>query len=89
MTEIKFNMNCYARAKLTPEGLQLLDNYKKDLLNQVRKFCPEYEIPKDLEVDSEGNIRMQLWELSHIFGPGLTTGSFPPFNMNIILETES
>lgn len=68
---VEFNINDHVWVKLTEVGLQLVDQQGFD--------------PLLLVVDGDWS-RWQMWELMAFFGPNLTHGSNPPFEMTVRIE---
>ena len=70
---VKFNMNDEVWVKITPTGRALLRKYYAEIGMQV----------PDRKTDPGGRMRLQLWEVAKIFGPGMYLGGEPPIEMEI------
>jgi hypothetical protein len=80
LEEINFNINYYAKVKLTPHGINIL----KLQHEQSKNFCPNIGEFK-LELDKDGYYKDQLHSLMYAFGKYMTLGMEVPFETNIIL----
>jgi hypothetical protein len=80
--EVRFNINEMVRVRLSPEG-RLIHRRQHDELRRQYPSIGKYTPPK---ADAEGYTRWQLWHLMQTFGPSITLGSKPPFEMEMIFE---
>ncbi len=76
----KVNVNDFVRVKLTKRGIEIYEDYYKDILlcKGVGNISPE--------IDKDGYTRLQLWELMNIFGKSMVMGCTVPFETTILIE---
>lgn len=79
---VQFNANEQVRVKLNERGEAILRKQHADLVNATQG---RYDEPFVLKLDEEGYYRAQLWSLRQTFGPHMTLGSLPPFDLDIVL----
>ena len=61
----KFNLNNYMRFKVTEKGMK-----------KYHEHCADRGISeRDLKVDEDGNVHMQMWEVMSIWGRYMSMGS--------------
>ncbi len=83
MLPVTFNVNDYAKVKLTPEGIKILKK-QHEALRHLVGFTREF----DLKIDAQGYYKTQMWDLMQTFGPHISLGKKVPFETNIILCLE-
>lgn len=86
------NINAMVKVKLTEEGLKILMEQHKELLQSLKekplvaKGIEEFEFPK---TDESGFSEFTLHELMHIFGPYMFNGNTEmPFEETIAISEE-
>ena len=79
MKEIEFNLNNYAKVKLTEKGMDVLLKEYGD-----QGLLPSFVSDKIVD----GWYRDQLHSIIEIFGPHLGIGFNNPIEMGIVLEVE-
>jgi hypothetical protein len=86
MTETTFNMNDYARVRLTQAGIELVEKYER----QFDSSMPEHLRGYVKQPEMDGSYKFRLWELMHIFGPVFYLGNFTmPFEDNNLIIGEA
>lgn len=89
MAEIDFNVNHYAKVKLTPLGEAILKKKHENLMLKLKKHCDDFiEYPFNLKLDEDGYYKDQLWCIMQTFGNYVNLSGQPPFETNIILCKE-
>lgn len=87
--EISFNINCFARVRLTKAGADILN----DKLKEYSEFMTEdmlHNLYGRDEFKEGDEFRDELWSIMSIFGPYITHGCDVPFiknELNIELES--
>lgn len=83
-----FNINSRVRVKLTPAGMKHHRlNHDEQMDDCVRRGFPTYPYHPPQE-DGDGWSEWQLWHLMSLFGPIMSMGSDPPFEMVIEIPDE-
>ena len=75
MPTVFVNVNCQCEVVLTEHGAKLWNEYLAG-------------VPSQNAVSVGAPLRVSLWELAHVFGPGMFNGQLPermPFYQNRIL----
>lgn len=79
---MKFNINNYVKVRITPNGIKALEtnhNHLKNIAPSIGDFRPP-------EIDSDGFVKFQLWQLMQEFGPYIKMGVALPFETEIEIE---
>jgi hypothetical protein len=79
---LAFNVNDNVRVRLTDAG-RLHHRRQHDKLRREYPSIGRYRPPK---ADAEGYTSWQLWDLMKTFGPIISMGSPPPFEMDIRID---
>ena len=84
MTEVRFNINDYARVKLTPATLKLW----KENAERMRATFPQmaHLWPDEPRTDKDGYYRAQLWSIINLIGPECVAGGHAIDKSELILE---
>lgn len=82
---VRFNINGYVSVRLTASG-KLIHRREYDELRKLSPRLPKYKAPKP---DANGYTQWQLWHLMQTFGPAISHGAEPPFEMEIMFEVPS
>jgi hypothetical protein len=73
---IEFNVNDYVWIRLTPKGQQI--------------YRQKYSLrPMEMGYDSDGWLKMQLWEVMQCFGPHILMGFDPCFETTIRFDAHN
>jgi hypothetical protein len=79
---MRVNMNDEVWIRLTDKGRAMLRaDHEQTLLPGMLKLNP-FKPP----VESQGWLKLQLWELARVFGPGFGNGQPVPFETEIALK---
>ena len=85
MTEIRFNINNYIKAKLTKRGHEIhRANYARLFAGYLVEKYP-YAPPAE---DADGWSKWQAWDFMSTFGPHMGCGSDVPASTEIIILVE-
>lgn len=78
------NLNEVVRVKLTAEGHESYEVYRKNIM----ALCRGRVVLNPPAEDAEGYQRFHLWELFEIFGPSVGMGRKPVFENNEVRPTD-
>ena len=79
------NLNLHIKFKKTSRTIGLYRDHMKALFGDNIPDC----IPLDLEEDSEGYIKMQMWEAMQIFGKHFGRADWPTaISMDVLIEVK-
>ena len=87
--EIRFNINQYAKVKLTEMGKEILLKRHNELNDQLAARGAQGLGMFILKLDEGGYYKDQLWRIMQVFGEQLFNGAEVPFETEIILINES
>lgn len=83
--EIKFNINQYVKVKLTQEGINIYES-RNDKLNEYIDIHGGKKLKRPIyseKCDSEGYIKMQMWDFMELFGEHIDIARQCPFETDI------
>lgn len=78
--EIKVNINWIAKIKLTKEGEKYFREYFAGYIGVLSSYIPE--------IDEDGYLTLQLWEVMQIFGRKIVMGNHLMFETEIVILKE-
>lgn len=88
MTEIPFNMNWNIKVKLNAEGFKHWKKVDDEIFNKAPSLADKYVKSLDYykaKQDSDGYVKMPMWEFMQYFGETIVFGTQPKFDTNIVL----
>lgn len=83
--DIKFNINQYAKVKLTHEGALILEERHNELYEHIKEITGKPVPPFELRLDADGYYANQLWSIMETFGSHIYNGCEMPFDGDILL----
>lgn len=83
MKQVPVNLNNYVTLKITERGLRVFREYHDRMGLDWEPYAK-----MNGEAKRGATWRMQMWQVMQIFGPSIYLGCDPPFDTNIVIETE-